>query len=71
MGQSITSVQQGFDWTDSGNYARHVRSDRRTWAWLWLTRNQTFQEHATAMGTVQWAYQDGSIILLENLCRHF
>lgn len=71
MGQSIDRANQPADWTDAARYTRYLKSDRRTWAWLWLKRNPVFQTHMKGRAHSQCCHQDGSISLVENLCRHF
>lgn len=71
MGQSISRTHQGGDWTNAANYTRYLQSDRRTWAWLWLNRNPTFQQSARNTELTEWSQRNGPIVLVENLCRHF
>ncbi|WP_414997034.1 transcriptional regulator domain-containing protein [Asticcacaulis sp.] len=71
MGQTLVMANQPVDWTNAAQYARYLRSDRRTWAWLWLKRNPAFQGDLKGREHSPCCQRDGSICLVENLCRHF
>lgn len=73
MGQATETTAQSADWMDRANYARYLQSDRRTWAWLWLKRNPSFQAQSALREEAICSGADVAkgVFLDENLCRHF
>ena len=71
MSQSVSGIGQTHDWTDTATYLPFLQADRRTWAWLWLNRSPLFQQGPRQMEVTEWSQHAGSVILVENLCRHF